>query len=87
MALNAERLCRPDWPDAFSRFTQSVLDLRYDEEPKYAAYIALFKPLTGDAPSRPISLRGSGDTAAAAAAALEKEAGKARNPLCLVVLA
>lgn len=56
MDLNADKLCKPEWPEAFSRFTQSVLALRWDEEPKYSAYMALFKPFTGNAASRPITL-------------------------------
>jgi hypothetical protein len=56
MDLNAEKLCKSHWPDAFSRFTESVLSLKYDEEPKYAAYMALFKPLTGVEASRPIDI-------------------------------
>ena len=51
--------CRSgDWPDAFARFVESVLALKFDEEPRYEAYRALFEPITMDAASaeRPIQL-------------------------------
>jgi len=56
MDTSVEKLCDEDWPDAFSRFLESVLALKYDEEPKYEAYMALFRPLTGEAASRPIAI-------------------------------
>ena len=50
--------CSGDWPDAFVRFIGSVLALKFDEEPRYEAYRALFEPITLDAASaeRPIQL-------------------------------
>lgn len=62
MDTSAEKLCEPEWPDAFSRFLESVLALKYDEEPKYEAYMALFRPLTGEAASRPITISPAADT-------------------------
>jgi len=54
MATNAEQLCRYT-PAAFRQFTEAVVNIKFDEEPKYAAYRDLFEPLCGQAgPSRPI---------------------------------
>lgn len=36
------------------QFTEAVVNLKFDEEPKYAAYSALFEPLCGSAASRPV---------------------------------
>lgn len=37
------------------QFTDAVVNIKFDEEPKYAAYRDLFEPLCGQAgPSRPI---------------------------------
>eukprot|EP00951_Prasinocladus_malaysianus_P001284 scaffold8870_cov39-Prasinocladus_malaysianus.AAC.1 len=38
-----------------AQFTEAVVNIKFDEEPKYAAYRDLFEPLCGQAgPSRPI---------------------------------
>ncbi len=55
MTTSAEALCRHK-PEPFKVFTDSVMNLKFDEEPLYAAYIALFEPLVGGAPSRPICI-------------------------------
>lgn len=36
------------------QFTEAVVNLKFDEEPKYAAYSTLFEPLCGATPARPI---------------------------------
>ena len=36
------------------QFTEAVVNLKFDEEPKYAAYSSLFEPLCGATPARPI---------------------------------
>lgn len=36
------------------QFTEAVVNLKFDEEPKYAAYSCLFEPLCGATPARPI---------------------------------
>eukprot|EP00873_Tetraselmis_striata_P004841 jgi/Tetstr1/425105/TSEL_015568.t2 len=54
MATSAEMLCRYT-PAAFRQFTEAVVNIKFDEEPKYAAYRELFEPLCGQAgPSRPV---------------------------------
>uniref|UniRef100_A0A061SHN6 non-specific serine/threonine protein kinase n=1 Tax=Tetraselmis sp. GSL018 TaxID=582737 RepID=A0A061SHN6_9CHLO len=54
MATSAEQLCRYT-PAAFRQFTEAVVNIKFDEEPKYAAYRDLFEPLCGQVgPSRPI---------------------------------
>lgn len=35
------------------------MNLKFDEEPKYEAYMKLFEPLCGPAPSRPILIEGA----------------------------
>ena len=46
MATSAELLCRYT-PQAFRLFTEAVINLKFDEEPKYGAYSTLFEPLCG----------------------------------------
>lgn len=36
------------------QFTEAVVNLKFDEDPKYSAYSSLFEPLCGAAPARPI---------------------------------
>ena len=55
MATSAELLARYT-PPAFRQFAEAVVNLKFDEEPKYTAYAALFEPLCGPGPSRPILL-------------------------------
>ncbi|KAK9908618.1 hypothetical protein WJX75_000528 [Coccomyxa subellipsoidea] len=55
MATSADLLCRYT-PPAFRQFTEAVVNLKFDEEPKYTAYVALFEPLCGPGPQRPILL-------------------------------
>eukprot|EP00884_Botryococcus_braunii_P004689 jgi/Botrbrau1/14220/Bobra.0254s0009.2 len=58
MATSAELLCRYT-PHAFRQFTEAVVNLKFDEEPKYSAYVALFEPLCGPAgQARPILTEG-----------------------------
>ena len=40
----------------FKQFTEFVLNMRFDEEPKYEALMALFEPLLGAAATRPINI-------------------------------
>ena len=56
MDTNAEALCLKGWPSAFRVFMETVLALKFDEEPKYDAYMALFRPLTGHGASRPLTI-------------------------------
>lgn len=56
MDTNAEMLCLKGWPSAFRVFMEAVLALKYDEDPKYEAYMALFRPLTGHGASRPLTI-------------------------------
>ena len=53
MATCAENLTRYT-PAAFRHFAEAVVNLKFDEEPKYEAYRALFGPLCGPATARPI---------------------------------
>ncbi|GAB4816588.1 hypothetical protein N2152v2_003634 [Parachlorella kessleri] len=53
MATSPELLCRYT-PAPFRQFTEAVVNLKFDEEPKYGAMMALFEPLCGPQPERPI---------------------------------
>ena len=55
MATSAELLARYT-PPAFRQFAEAVVNLKFDEEPKYSAYSRLFEPLCGPGPQRPIIL-------------------------------
>ena len=41
------------------QFTEAVVNLKFDEEPKYEAYMKLFEPLCGPPPQRPILTEGA----------------------------
>jgi len=58
MATSAEALCRYT-PAAFRQYMEAVVNLKFDEEPKYAALAALFEPLCGAISRRPISTEGA----------------------------
>ncbi len=58
MATSAEMLCRYT-PPAFRQFTEGVVNQKFDEEPKYDAYMKLFEPLCGPGPQRPILTEGA----------------------------
>lgn len=58
MATCAESLCRYS-PPAYRQFMEAVINLKFDEEPKYAAMAALFEPLCGPPGRRPISTDGA----------------------------
>jgi serine/threonine protein kinase len=61
MGTSAEALTRYR-PPPFKTFAEAVMALRFDEEPAYGAYVALFEPLLGAAgPARPLQV----DTAVA----------------------
>ena len=47
-------------PPAFRQFTEAVVNLKFDEEPKYAAYVTLFEPLCGPGPAAPHPAGGQG---------------------------
>lgn len=54
MATSPEILCRYT-PAPFRTFTEAVINLKFDEEPKYAAYMSIFEPLCGPSgPQRPL---------------------------------
>ncbi len=57
MATSGEMLCRYT-PPAFRQFTECVVNLKFDEEPKYETFMRLFEPLCGPAPQRPILIEG-----------------------------
>jgi len=58
MATSAEALCRYT-PAAFRQYMEAVVNLKFDEEPKYGALAALFDPLCGAIARRPISTEGA----------------------------
>lgn len=58
MATSAEMLCRYSSP-AFKQFMDTVVNLRFDEEPKYGALAKLFEPLCSPPPERPIDTEGA----------------------------
>jgi serine/threonine protein kinase len=58
MATCAESLCRYS-PPAYRTFMEAVINLKFDEEPKYGAMAALFEPLCGAPGKRPISTDGA----------------------------
>lgn len=55
MVSCAEQLCKYN-PSPFRRFTEFVLSMRFDEEPKYDTCIALFQPLLDGPAERPIRI-------------------------------
>jgi serine/threonine protein kinase len=56
MSTSAEWLTRGR-PPAFKTFVEAVFNLRFDEEPLYAAYIKLFEPLVGGSTTqRPLQI-------------------------------
>ena len=58
MATSPEALCRYT-PSAFRQFMEAVINLKFDEEPKYGAMSSLFEPLCGTVARRPISTEGA----------------------------
>ena len=40
--------------DSVAQFAEAVVNLKFDEEPKYQAFMTLFDPLCGPQPHRPI---------------------------------
>ena len=56
MQTSAEKLCGGQ-SAPFRRFCEASMSMRFDEEPKYAALIALFEPLLGcSSVARPIAI-------------------------------
>ncbi len=53
MANSAEALCKYNAPE-FCKFTEAVLEMKFDEDPKYAALIALFEPILAGCVHKPI---------------------------------
>lgn len=53
MATSAEALCNYNPPE-FCKFTEAVLEMKFDEDPKYAALIALFEPILAGCVHKPI---------------------------------
>lgn len=57
MATSPEALCRYA-PAAFRTYMENVVNIRFDEQPKYRALMELFEPLCGNVPERPIVIEG-----------------------------
>ena len=55
MQTSAELLCRYCNP-AFAQFTDAVINLKFDEEPRYSAYIQIFETFTNGAVERPLNV-------------------------------
>lgn len=53
MATSAEVLCKYNAPE-FCKFTEAVLEMKFDEDPKYAALIALFEPILAGCVHKPL---------------------------------
>lgn len=50
----------PTSPPFPAQFTEAVINLKFDEEPKYDTYIRLFQPLCGSSDvDRPIMIEGA----------------------------
>lgn len=58
MVSTAEKLCQ-FYPEPFQKFTEFVLSMRFEEEPKYEACIELFSPIIGGPAERPILIEGN----------------------------
>ncbi|QDZ23278.1 serine/threonine protein kinase [Chloropicon primus] len=58
MATSAEQMCKYS-PPSFKQFTEYVMNLKYDEDPRYSWMISLFEPLCGSALQRPIKINES----------------------------
>ena len=58
MATSAEALCRYT-PPAFRQYMEAVVNLKFDEEPKYQGLASLFEPLGVPSNRRPISTEGA----------------------------
>ena len=58
MVSTAEKLCQ-FFPEPFQKFTEFVTSMRFEEEPKYDACIALFEPIIGGPAERPILIEGN----------------------------
>ena len=85
MATSAEALCRYT-PQAFRQYMEAVVNLKFDEEPKYGALAALFEPLCGPTHRRPISTEGAqkiGQKRKAEALEEEGEDGRPRKKVRL----
>ena len=57
MQTSSDHLCRY-CPSAFKQFAEAVMNLKFDEEPKYDVYRSWFLQLTQPGPHRPILLDG-----------------------------
>ena len=57
MNTSAHDLCK-FCPQGFRQFTEAVINLKFDEDPKYSYYVSLLEPLCGPAPNRPVRLEG-----------------------------
>jgi hypothetical protein len=55
------------------QFAEAVVNLKFDEEPKYQAFMALFDPLCGPSPQRPILTEGQNKVNCAAACAMHRQ--------------
>lgn len=57
MGTSAEALCRFS-PQPYKQFMEAVINLKFDEEPKYQMYISFFEPLCGPQVTRPVLTSG-----------------------------
>eukprot|EP00959_Pyramimonas_sp_CCMP1952_P192821 4032023-Pyramimonas_sp.AAC.1 len=55
MATSAESLCRYS-PPAFRQYMELVINMKFDDEPKYAQLAALFADLIAASPELPIDV-------------------------------
>lgn len=80
MATSAEVLCR-FVPHAFKNFMDAVINLKFDEEPKYGAMAQLFEPLCGPVgPGRPLCTDGAQKAGAKRKAEALDEEGEDGRP-------
>lgn len=49
---------RRSFAASLPQFAEAVVNLKFDEEPKYQAFMAIFDPLCGPSPQRPILTEG-----------------------------
>ena len=59
MNTSAHDLCK-FCPQGFRQFTEAVINLKFEEDPKYSYYVRLLEPLCGPAPNRAVMFRGGG---------------------------
>ena len=55
MGISTEELCAP-MGQSFREFAEAAMSLRFEDEPRYEAYQALFEPLLYGVAEKPITL-------------------------------